>query len=86
MPGVKSVVIVPRKSGDRANQRVFIINTDGSLPDQAALTHALGQRAERYPILSLSFPQPDATVPSPVTESNQGAGENEARRDELKIH
>jgi hypothetical protein len=54
MPGVRSVVIVPRKSGDPANQRVFIISTDGPDPDQAALTRALGHRAERYPILSLT--------------------------------
>jgi hypothetical protein len=52
MPGVKSVAILPRKSGDPANQRVFIVATTGAIPDQAALSRALGRRAGRYPILA----------------------------------
>ncbi len=52
MPGVKSVAIVPRKSGDPANQRVFIVATTGADPDLATLSRALGRRAERYPILA----------------------------------
>jgi hypothetical protein len=59
MPGVQSVVIVPRKPDDPANQRVFIVTTDGADPDQAALSRALGRRSERYPILSLA-PSPPA--------------------------
>jgi hypothetical protein len=54
IPGMRSVTIVPRKSGDPANQRVFILSTPGSDPDQAALTRALGRRAERYPVLALA--------------------------------
>ncbi len=53
MPGMESVVIVPRKSGDPANQRVFILTTKGKPPEQADLTKALGRRAERYPILAI---------------------------------
>lgn len=53
MPGVRSVEIVPRKPGDAANQRVFIVTTDGAVPEQACLSRALGRRAERYPIMSL---------------------------------
>jgi hypothetical protein len=60
MPGVQSVAIVPRKAGDPVNQRVFIVTTDGAVPDQAALTRALGRRAGRYPILSLA-PWPPGT-------------------------
>lgn len=59
MLGVRSVVIVPRKSDDPANQRVFIVTTDGADPDQPALSRALGRRAERYPILSIA-PSPPA--------------------------
>ncbi len=65
MPGVRSVVIVPRKPDDPANQRVFIVTTDGAEPDQAALSRALGRRAERYPILSLAPPPPAARWPLP---------------------
>jgi hypothetical protein len=54
IPGVRSVEVITRKSGDPANQRVFIIRTEGADPDQASLTRALGRRAERYPILSLT--------------------------------
>lgn len=53
MPGMESVVIVPRKSGDPANQRVFILTTKGKSPEQAELEQALGRRAERYPILAI---------------------------------
>ncbi len=53
MPGIESVVIVPRKSGDPANQRVFILTTKGKPPEQADLERALGRRAERYPILAV---------------------------------
>lgn len=60
MPGVRSVEIVPRKTGDPANQRVFIITTDGTDVNQAALARALGDRAGRYPILSLA-PAPPGT-------------------------
>lgn len=60
MPGVRSVEIVPRKSGDPANQRVFIVTTDDADPDQAALTLALGRRAARYPILRLAPSPADA--------------------------
>lgn len=52
MPGMESVVIVPRKSGDPANQRVFILTTKGEPPRQAELEQALGRRASRYPILA----------------------------------
>lgn len=54
MPGVRSVLIVPRKSGDLPNQRVFMVSTNGADPDRTALTLALGNRAGRYPILSLA--------------------------------
>jgi hypothetical protein len=64
MPGVRSVVIVPRGPDAPANQRVFIVTTDGADPDQAALSRALGRRAERYPILSLT-PSPPATRRTP---------------------
>jgi hypothetical protein len=60
MSGVLKIEIVPRKSGDQANQRVFVLTTDGAAPDEAALKLALGRRAERYPILSLT---PSAPVP-----------------------
>jgi hypothetical protein len=50
MPGVRSVVIVPRKPDDPVNQRVFIVTTDG---------------AERYPILSLAPSPPAARQPLP---------------------
>lgn len=53
MPGMESVVIVPRKSGDPANQRVFILTTKGKPPGQVDLEQALGRRAERYPILAI---------------------------------
>lgn len=53
MPGMESVVIVPRKSGDPANQRVFILTTKGKPPEQKDLERALGRRAERYPILAV---------------------------------
>jgi hypothetical protein len=53
MPGMESVVIVPRKSGDPANQRVFILTTKGKPPEQTDLAKALGRRAERYPILAI---------------------------------
>jgi hypothetical protein len=53
MPGIESVVIVPRKSGDPANQRVFVLTTKGKPPAQAELENALGRRAERYPILAI---------------------------------
>lgn len=54
MPGISSVDIVPRKSGDPANQRVFVITTKGKPPGQADLERALGRRAERYPILAIN--------------------------------
>ena len=54
MPGMESVVIVPRKSGDPANQRVFVLTTKGKPPEQADLERALGRRAERYPILAFN--------------------------------
>jgi hypothetical protein len=54
MPGIESVVIVPRKSGDPANQRVFILTAKGKPPEQADLEQALGRRAERYPILAIN--------------------------------
>jgi hypothetical protein len=54
MPGIESVVIVPRKSGDPANQRVFILTAKGKPPEQADLEQALGRRAERYPILAVN--------------------------------
>ncbi len=54
MPGMESVVIVPRKSGDPANQRVFVLTTQGKPPEQADLERALGRRAERYPILAIN--------------------------------
>ena len=53
MPGMESVVIVPRKSGDPANQRVFVLTTKGKPPEQKELESALGRRAERYPILAV---------------------------------
>ncbi len=53
IPGMESVVIVPRKSGDPANQRVFVLTTKGKPPEQADLERALGRRAERYPILAV---------------------------------
>jgi hypothetical protein len=53
MPGMESVVIVPRKSGDPANQRVFVLTTKGKPPEQTDLERALGRRAERYPILAV---------------------------------
>ena len=54
MPGVQKVEIRPRKSGEPANQRVFLVTTDGPAPDQKAFTIALGRKATRYPILSLT--------------------------------
>ncbi len=54
MPGIDSVVIVPRKSGDAANQRVFILTAKGKPPEQADLVRALGRRAGRYPILAVN--------------------------------
>jgi hypothetical protein len=72
MQDVQSVVIVPRKSGDTANQRVFVVNTNGAVPDQAALARALGRRAVRYPILSLASPPPSATAASSLRASSQG--------------
>ncbi len=54
IPGMESVVIVPRKSGDPANQRVFVLTTKGKPPEQADLERALGRRAERYPILAVN--------------------------------
>ncbi len=54
MPGMESVVILPRKSGDPANQRVFILTAKGKPPEQTDLERALGRRAERYPILSIA--------------------------------
>lgn len=54
MPGIDSVVIIPRKSGDPANQRVFIVSAKGKPPEQADLERALGRRAERYPILTIN--------------------------------
>ena len=54
IPGIESVVIVPRKSGDPANQRVFILTAKGKPPEQADLEQALGRRAERYPILAVN--------------------------------
>jgi hypothetical protein len=65
MPGVRSVVIVPRKPDDPANQRVFIVTTGGADPDQTALSRALGRRAARYPILSLAPSPPAARRPPP---------------------
>ncbi len=53
MPGMESVVIVPRKSGDPANQRVFVLTSKGKPPEQKDLERALGRRAERYPILAV---------------------------------
>ena len=58
LPGIASVVIVPRKSGDPANQRVFILTTKGKPPEQADLEQALGRRAERYPILGIATERP----------------------------
>ncbi len=54
IPGMESVVIVPRKSGGPANQRVFVLTTKGKAPEQADLEQALGRRAERYPILAFN--------------------------------
>ena len=54
MPGMESVVIVPRKSGDPANQRVFVLTAKGKPPEQVDLEQALGRRAERYPILAIN--------------------------------
>lgn len=53
MPGIESVVIVPRKPGDPANQRVFILTTTGKPPEKTDLERALGRRAERYPIRAI---------------------------------
>lgn len=60
MPGVQKVEISPRKSGEPANQRIFLVTTDGPAPDQKAFTLALGRKATRYPILSLT-PLPPAS-------------------------
>jgi hypothetical protein len=53
LPGIESVVIVPRKSGDPANRRVFILSSKSEPPKPSDLTQALGRRAERYPILAV---------------------------------
>lgn len=53
MPGIESVAIVPRKSGDPANRRVFVLSAKGKPPEQKELERALGRRAERYPILAV---------------------------------
>jgi hypothetical protein len=64
MPGVSSVIILPRGPSDPANQRIFVI-TAGKAPDQAALETALGARTRFYKVLSVSTKDSALSKPSP---------------------
>lgn len=63
IPGVVSVTVLPRKSGDQTAQRVFVIVSSSAAPTEDTLQQALGRRDKRYPILAYeSSSNPDDTA------------------------
>lgn len=57
IPGVVSVTVLPRKTGDQAAQRVFVIVSSSTVPTEDSLHEALGRRDKHYPILKYDMSQ-----------------------------
>ncbi|MGB6223361.1 hypothetical protein [Haloferula sp.] len=53
LPLVTEVKILPREDAPKANQRYFIIHSDGPSPSRDDLIKALGRRAKHYIVLSV---------------------------------
>jgi hypothetical protein len=52
LPGVSSIEVLPRQPKSPGGQRIFVITSDGTPPNEAELRKALGRRAKNFPISS----------------------------------
>ena len=70
LPGIRSVIIIPRGPADAANRRTFVISSSQA-PTREALEAALGNRSRFYKIRSVTpkdLPTPAlSTQPAPAT-------------------
>ncbi len=60
IPGVSSVIVLPRQPADPPARRTFVVASTGTPPDADSLRTALGRRAKNFPILDY---QKSATPP-----------------------
>ena len=53
LPDIDRVTILPRRDAPEANQRYFVIESEGDAPTENILIEALGRRARFYKVLSV---------------------------------
>lgn len=71
LPQVTTVEILPREQAPAANQRYFIIQSNGPSPSREDLIKALGRRAKHYIVLAVEpLPEQPESARSTSSSSN----------------